>query len=103
MKIEITNLDEFQGILWSKPISKLSLERDKIYIIHQVLSFGSLKQIKWLFKQYSGEEIAKIFLENPKKVYTAAVFNFIKNFVLDFNNKELPKNRYVKTLSRSIE
>ena len=103
MKTEITNFDQFQGILWSKPIAKLDLKRDKIYIIHQVLSFGSLEQIKWLFKAYSSKEIGKVFLENPKKIYTPAVFNFIKNIILEFEHKKLPKNRYVKTLPRAVK
>ena len=103
METEITNLEQLQGILWSKPVAKLDLERDEIYIIHQVLSFGNLEQIKWLFKAYTSKEIEKVFLKNPKKIYTPAVFNFIKNIILGLEHKKLPNNRYVKTLPRVIK
>jgi hypothetical protein len=32
-------------ILWSKNIKNLDSENDKIYIIHQVLSYGSIEDI----------------------------------------------------------
>lgn len=87
----------FQGILWSKNVQDLDLEKDKVYIIHQVLSFGSLKQIKWLFKVYGSEKIRRAFLESPKKIYSAAVFNFVKNFILDLRDQNLSAQEYVKT------
>lgn len=92
-----------QGVLWSRDIKNLDLEKDKVYIIHQVLSFGNLEQIKWLFKVYGLKQIQKIFLEHPKKVYTAAMFNFIKNFILNLKDQKLDKRKYVKTLPRIIE
>lgn len=89
---------KFQPILWSKSVKKLDLDKDKIYIIHQILSYGSLDQIKWLFKVYKREEIREVFLKSPKNLYTPAVFYFIKNFILDLKKKKLKKEKYVKTL-----
>jgi Cu/Ag efflux protein CusF len=54
---------EFQPILWSKNIKDLDLKKDKIYIIHQILSYGNLEQIKWLFKIYK-KSLSKIPKEN---------------------------------------
>jgi hypothetical protein len=86
-----------QGILWSKDIENIDLQRDKIYIIHQVLSFGQINQIKQLFKIYKSQEIIDVFVNHPKRIYTPAVFNFVKNFILNLKEKNLPKNKYVKT------
>lgn len=85
-----------QGILWSKNVRNLDLERDKVYIIHQVLSFGNLKQIKWLFKIYGSAEIQEVFLKHPKKVYTPAIFNFVKRIILNLGHKKLLPKNYVK-------
>ncbi len=86
-----------QGILWSKDIKNLDLEKDKVYIIHQILSYGNLKQIKWLFTMYKPKEIQEIFLKYPKKIYSPSVFYFIKNFILNLKNKKLAAQNYVKT------
>lgn len=86
---------EFQGILWSVNVKNLDLKRDKIYIIHQVLMYGNLKQIRWLFKVYSKEEIRKVFEEAPMKIYDFQSFNFIKNIILDLKKKHLPFKKYV--------
>lgn len=87
----------FQGILWSVNVKNLDLEKDRVYIIHQVLMYGTLKQIRWLFKVYGKEMIEKIFLEEPKKIYRPATFYFIKNFILDFKKVKLKEEKYVQT------
>lgn len=87
-----------QGVLWSKSVDLLDLEKDKIYIIHQVLSYGSLQEIRWLFKVYSSREMINVFLRFPKKIYQPAIFNFVKVFVLGLKEKTLPEEKYVKTV-----
>lgn len=87
---------EFQPILWSKNVKNLDLEKDKVYIIHQVLSYGSLDQIKWLFKIYKKKEIREVFLKFPKRIYIPSVFYFIKNFILGLKKKRLKEEKYVK-------
>ena len=92
---------ELQGILWSRDVSNLDLEKDKNYIIHQVLMYGTLKQIEWLKSVYSKEEIEKEFAEKPRKLYTKSGFNFIKNYILGIS-KQLEQSLYVKDLHRNI-
>lgn len=41
-----------QSILWSADIKQLDLTKDKIYIINQILSYGGLKELRWLFSNY---------------------------------------------------
>lgn len=90
---------KLQPILWSKHISKIDTRLDKIYIIHQVLAYGSLEDIKMLLKIYSIEEIINVFINFPKKIYTKNVFLFIKDFLLKVNRK-LDENNYVKKPSK---
>lgn len=89
---------DFQPILWSKDIKKLDWEEDKVYIIHQVLSYGTLEHIRWLFKVYDKKTIREVFLKNPKNIYTPPELYFIKNILLGLKNTILSKKKYVKTL-----
>ncbi len=91
-----------QSVLWSADIKKLDLEKDKNYIIHQILSYGNLDDIKWLFATFSKEEIRKIFVSVPYKDYRKSRFYFIKNWVIDLKDKPLNENFYVKNISRDI-
>jgi hypothetical protein len=87
-----------QPLLWSKGVEKLDEDRDKVYIIHQVLSYGDLKDLRQLFRIYNKKEVKEIFLRFPKKVYQPAVFYFVKNFILGLKKERLKKEDYVKTL-----
>ncbi|KKP33081.1 MAG: hypothetical protein A2312_01405 [Candidatus Staskawiczbacteria bacterium RIFOXYB2_FULL_32_9] len=86
-----------QGILWSKDIRNMDVKEDKVYIIHQVLSYGNLKQIRKLFEVYMPKEIIDVFVNYPQRIYSPAVFNFVKNFILNLKEKDLLPNKYVKT------
>ena len=87
----------FQGLLWSKPIERLNLEKDKVYIMHQILAFGSLKDIRLLFELYPREEIQTVFKNHPKQVYRASMFSFVKNFILGLKDYSLNSKQYVRT------
>lgn len=89
---------EFQPILWSVNVKNLDLEKDKNYIIHQVLMYGDLEEIAWLFKVYSKKEVKKVFEEAPMKIYSPQVFHFIKNIILGLKKKTLSPKKYVTTL-----
>lgn len=90
--------ENWQGILWSCSVKKLDWERDKNYIIHQVLRHGDLKDIFFLFKIYSEKEVRKVFKKNPMKIYTPQSFNFIKKIILNIKEKSLSPKKYVATL-----
>lgn len=91
-----------QGKLWSADVRKLDLSNDKNYIIHQILMYGSLEEIGWLFATYSKKEIFVVFTKYPKKIYSPQGFNFIKNFILRIKNIHLDENKYLKTTPRII-
>jgi Cu/Ag efflux protein CusF len=89
---------DLQPFLWSKNVKKLKLENDKIYIIHQLLSYGDLREISWLFRVYPEKQIKDVFEFSPMKIYGKATFNFVKNIILDLKNKNINPKNYVATL-----
>ena len=91
-----------QPILWSCEIDHLDLKRDKPYIINQILSYGRMKDLHWLFKTYSLDTIVKVFLECPIKNYFPSRFHFVKNFILPLNNKKLDPRLYVQNTPRVL-
>jgi len=91
-----------QGKLWSRKIDELNLQKDKNYIIHQILQYGNLQDIKWLFKVYSAEQIKNEFIKQPRKGYSKPGFNFIKNFILKLTEKSIDENKYLRNSPRII-
>ena len=92
---------KLQGILWSKSTKKLDLGKNKVYIINQILAFGTLEHLKWLFRVYREKEIVKVFLEHPLKIYQESTFHFVKNILLNLKG-EIRQEKYVSTLPRNI-
>ena len=93
---------EMQAVLWSVDVSHLEIEKDKRYIIHQMLSYGRMEDFKWVFRVYPKEEIIKVFTTFPYKDYTQSRFYFVKNFLLSLRNKSLNEKYYVKNIPRDI-
>ena len=91
-----------QPTLWSVKVDQLDLEKDKIYIINQVLAYGGMRELKWLFKSYSHKTIKEVFLNHPIKTYRAPTFNFVKEILLDLRKLNLVKERYVINTPRII-
>lgn len=91
-----------QATLWSVNINQLKLEEDKIYIINQILAYGGIKELKWLFRAYPTKIIKDVFLNHPIKTYRYPTFNFVKEILLDFDKVNLPKERYVINTPRII-
>lgn len=93
---------KLQPILWSTNIKLLDIERDKGYIIHQVLLYGTFEELQWLFKAYSKKEIIDVFINKPQKLYPRSMFYFVKNFILQLKDKSLSEGEYVTSISGKI-
>lgn len=87
-----------QGLFWSKNVKNLDLERDKNYIVHQTLAYGSWNDLKWLFGVYSKEDIKKTFIDNPSKDYFPAAFNFVSSLL----GVSVEMSKYDRTSPRNI-
>lgn len=70
--------------------------------VHQILMFGKLSEIQSLKKTLGDSTIKKLFLRYPKKIYTAAALNFIKNFILRLPNP-IDEQQYLKYTPRAIK
>lgn len=84
-----------RGYFWSVKFDELDIVKDKDYIIHQVLCFGDLEAIKWLYQIYGEKNIKESFVKKPVKIYRAQTFNWLKNSLLGFNKKPLDFRKYV--------
>jgi len=93
--------DSFQNVFWSVKLEDLDLEKDKIYIINQVLAFGGIEELRWLFKTYPTKAIKEVFLSHPIKTYRAPTFNFVKETLLEIEER-LPEERYVIDTPRIV-
>lgn len=90
-----------RGVLWSADIENLDLEKNASYIVNQILSLGSLDEIRWLFTTYGKPKVGQIFLEKPMKIYTPSALNFSK-IILGVAAEQAPDDRYDKNLPRRV-
>ncbi len=67
--------------------------------IHQTLAYGTLHEIKSLKNTLGEEKIKKLFIANPKKLYTASSLNFIKKFILHLSTS-FDEQKYLKSTPR---
>lgn len=91
-----------QGILWSVDVDRLDIEKNKGYIIHQVLLYGTLEEIRWLFQTYTKKVIQDIFVNQPAKMYPKEYYQFIKNNILSLTNLKLDEHQYITSISGPV-
>ena len=93
----------FQPLFWSCDINKLDLDENKSYIIHQLLRFGTLKDISWLFKTYGKKLVTEIFVNKPNKNYYKIEYYFVKNYLLGLKNLPLNEDVYVTAITGPVK
>ena len=100
---KVERLRKMQGIFWSRDAQTLDFERDKAYIISQVLRYGSMEDIAWLKKQYAPEILEDVFLKHPQKIYTPVAFNFVVKIILNLSDKiKIDEQQYLKFSQRNL-
>ncbi len=72
-----------QAVLWSVNTDKLDLQKDKEYIVHQILGYGRWEDIKWLFSTYGKNQVKEVFVRHPSKDYYPAGFKFVSKILLE--------------------
>ncbi len=90
-----------QGTLWSAPIGTLDTRTNRVYIIHQILAFGTMDDTRWLFRTYDQKTLREVFLNDPLKIYTRPAFHFSK-LLLGIDGEHVPVYRYDRSLPRRI-
>ena len=56
--------------------SSLNLQSDRELIIGRILEFGTKKELTWLFKTYSPQEISKFVQKRGYRTLSVRAFNF---------------------------
>ncbi len=92
---------KLQPVLWSTDVSKLDLQKNKYYIIHQIFAYGNIEDILWVLKTYSKKEIVETFKQYFKD-YRRPRFYFIKDALLELDNWWPDERYYVKNIPRII-
>lgn len=87
-----------QSVLWSVNINNLDLNKDRYYIVHQILSFGILDDISWLTGTYSKKDIIDVFMVSFKD-YSRPRFYFVKDAILGLKTWRPNEKYYVKNIS----
>ncbi len=82
-----------KATLWSYDLAQIDLQKHKKLIISQVLNFGSLEAISWLFSNYSSADIKEATLNTPLGAWDKKSLNL---WLLYFNlDKTQFKNRSI--------
>ena len=90
-----------QAVLWSVSTDKLDTEKDKHYIIHQILAYGRWEDVIWLFNTYGRDKIKQIFVQHPSKDYTPSALKFSSNILLGID-QALDIDKYDRSTPRII-
>ncbi|MBU2595311.1 hypothetical protein KJ713_00545 [Patescibacteria group bacterium] len=89
------NINQFNNLFWFLPEKNLDQERDKNLIIHQVLSYGTMDDLRLLFKIYGRQTIKQEFLRSKLGLYYPNILEFVC-FILGVKN--LDKDKYLKKI-----
>lgn len=69
--------------------------------IHHILAFGTLADIRHLKQTVGEKEVKKVFLQNPKKIYSRPSLNFITKFILHISSP-FYEDHYLKYTPRDL-
>lgn len=86
---------KFSKLFWFLDAKKLDKNKDRNLIIHQVLAFGSLRDIRKLFKVYPKAVIKDEFLKNRKGIYDPKTLAWLK---IILGVKRIDERKYVKKI-----
>ncbi|HCM82547.1 MAG: hypothetical protein UV63_C0016G0005 [Microgenomates group bacterium GW2011_GWC1_43_11] len=89
-----------QPFLSSLNVDRLDIEKDDTYIIHQILAYGSIDALIWLFATYPKDHIQRVFCDAPYKDYRPSRFHFVISVLLSLEDRDIDKRNYVKNIPR---
>jgi len=88
-------IKRYAPLLWFIDYKKLDPEKDKNLIIHQVLSYGTMDDIRELFKIYGIKTVKKEFKKPKSGLYQPNILAFCK-YILKI--KKLDEKKYLKNI-----
>ncbi len=78
--------DFFKPIMWSYDFSKIDLNKDKKWIIVNVINYGDLRHWKWIMEHCGRKTIQEVLADvpiseiRPRVLKLASIIFSIKNF-----------------------
>jgi len=88
-------INHFKNLFWFLSDKDLDWQKDRNFIIHQVLSYGTMDQVKELFTLYGRETIKKEFQKPRPGLYYPNVLEFFR-YIFKINHLE--KDKYLKNI-----
>lgn len=82
-----------KGIFWDTEYNNLDINKNKKYIIHRVLSLGTMDDLRELFKIYPKSLIKNEFRKPVLGIYSPNILKFCQ-FILGVN--KLDNSKYVR-------
>lgn len=83
------------GLFWDIDTKKINFPEDKHFIIHRVLSYGTMDDIRSLFKIYGKEVIKKEFLNAAPGQYDPKVLALVQHIL---GVDKIDKYKYLRNL-----
>ena len=77
------------------PKKKFDLKKDRNLIIHQVLAYGTMDQVRDLFKIYGRNKVKQEFKKPYQGLYYPSILEF---FCFIFRIRHIDKSRYLKDI-----
>ncbi len=84
-----------QFLFWDINLKKIDPEKNKNFIIHRILSYGTMDDIRELFKIYNKETIKKEFLKAQPGIYYPNILKLCQHLL---GIKEIDKDKYLKKI-----
>lgn len=77
--------------------SQLNLRKDKNVIIPRVLDFGTISELRWLFKTYSKAIIKNFVKTRGFRALSARTFNFYYHIlgITNYSRPDFSKDKYL--------
>ena len=85
----------FRSLLWSYDFSSLDPQRDQHIIIHQVLAYGTMEDVRRLVAYYGLSTIRREFKKPQRGMYQPAVWELFRHL---FRLRGLRREAYVKKI-----
>ncbi|MCD6265408.1 MAG: hypothetical protein J7K02_05495 [Deltaproteobacteria bacterium] len=68
--------DHILRCFWSYDLTELDLDRHKNFIITQVLNYGDWQGVKWLYENYSEDDLKQVIKEPRRGLWFKRALNF---------------------------
>ena len=85
-------------MFWSAPNVPHTIEEDAPEIIHKLLAYGTIEDIRWLKKTYGIHTLRRVLRDHPLALYTPSGFHFAAYIVLHLEGGSLDSNCFVKSV-----